>query len=244
MFAPTPRIGTAGWSLPRASAGAFPEEGSNLERYSRRLNAVEINSSFYRPHAVGTYERWAASVPDDFRFAVKVPKEATHVRRLVDTADVLERFLDECRGLGDRLGPLLVQLPPSLAFEAEVAEEFLIELLSRHDGAVALEPRHASWMTDAAEELLRGYRVARVAADPPRAERDREPGGWPGLVYLRLHGSPRIYWSSYEDDRLRDVERTLRAAAGRGADAWCIFDNTASGAATANAIQLAGAAIE
>lgn len=241
MFAPKPRIGTAGWSLPRTSVDKFPAEGSNLERYARRLNCVEINSSFYRPHAIAIYERWAAAAPADFRFAVKVPKEATHERRLVATGDVLDRFLDECRGLGDRLGPLLVQLPPSLAFDERIAEEFLIDLLSRHDGTVAIEPRHASWMTDDAEALLGGYRVARVAADPARAERDAAPGGWPGLVYLRLHGSPRIYWSSYEEERLRGFARTLAAAAERGAETWCIFDNTASGAAAANALQLTDA---
>lgn len=239
MFAPSPRIGTAGWSVPRANADDFPGEGTHLARYARALRAAEINSSFYRPHSVGTYERWAASTPDDFRFAVKVPKEATHVRRLVDSEEVLDRFLDECRGLGEKLGPLLVQLPPSLAFDADVAEGFLIDLLSRHDGAVAIEPRHASWMTDEAETLLRGYRVARVAADPARATRDASPGGWPGLVYLRLHGSPRIYWSSYDDERLRAVGETLRAAMDGGAEAWCIFDNTASGAATTNALQVA-----
>ena len=239
MFAPRPRVGTAGWSVPRANAEDFPGEGTHLERYARTLDAAEINSSFYRPHSAGTYERWAASTPDDFRFAVKVPKEATHVRRLVDTGDVLDRFVDECRGLGDKLGPLLVQLPPSLAFDAGVAESFLIELLSRHGGAVAMEPRHASWMTDEADALLRGYEVARVAADPPRATRDAAPGGWPGLVYLRLHGSPRIYWSSYDDERLGAVRQRLAAAVATGAEAWCIFDNTASGAATTNALQVA-----
>jgi uncharacterized protein YecE (DUF72 family) len=240
MFA-SPRVGTAGWSVARANAGDIPGGGSHHERYARRLRAAEINSSFYRPHSVATYERWAASTPDDFRFAVKVPKEATHVRRLVDTEDVLEQFAAECAGLGEKLGPLLVQLPPSLALDAESAERFLIALLSLHDGAVAIEPRHASWMSDEAEALLRSYRVARVAADPPRAVLDAEPGGWPGLVYLRLHGSPRIYWSSYDDDRLRAVETTLREAARAGAEAWCIFDNTASGAAMTNALQVAGA---
>ena len=241
MFGPRPRVGTAGWSVPRASADDFPGEGSHLESYARRLRAAEINSSFYRPHAFATYERWAASTPDDFRFAVKVPKEVTHVRRMVESEEVLTRFLGECAGLGGKLGPLLVQLPPSLAFDVAVAEQFLIALLSLHDGSVAIEPRHASWMTEEAEALLRAYRVARVAADPPRATLDAGPGGWTGLVYLRLHGSPRIYWSSYDDDRLRAVEATLRSATAAGAEAWCIFDNTASGAATANALQVARA---
>ena len=235
-----PRVGTAGWSIPRAYAGEFPGDGTHLERYARRLDAVEINSSFYRPHAAETYERWADSTPDGFRFAVKVPKEATHVRRLVDADEVLDEFVPQAAALGARLGPLLVQLPPSLRFDGEVGERFLIALLSRHDGLVALEPRHATWMTGEADALLRAYRVARVAADPPRAASDARPGGWPGLVYLRLHGSPRIYWSSYGAERLRATAAELNAAVARGAAAWCIFDNTASGAATGNALEVAG----
>ena len=96
--------------------------GSHLERYGAILNAVEINSSFYRPHRTATYERWAASVPEDFRFAVKVPKAITHERRLKDVGDLLDRFLSEVSGLGPKLGPLLVQLPPSLSFQAGIAD--------------------------------------------------------------------------------------------------------------------------
>src|SRR5690242_13869791 len=117
-------VGCAGWSIRREYAEHFPATGTHLERYARRLPAVEINSSFYRPHRPETYARWAASVPESFRFAVKVPKEITHTRRLRDVADPLDRFLSETRALGDKLGPLLVQLPPSLRFETEVVEAF------------------------------------------------------------------------------------------------------------------------
>src|SRR3954470_11987598 len=113
----TIRIGTAAWSIPREHAAPFPVAGSHLERYAAVLNAVEINSSFYRPHRTATYERWAASVPEDFHFAVKIPKAITHERRLADVDDLLDRFLSEVSGLGPKLGPLLVQLPPSLSFQ-------------------------------------------------------------------------------------------------------------------------------
>src|SRR6476661_9254278 len=86
-------IGCAGWAIPKKHASEFPTEGSHLARYAGRLPAVEINSSFYRPHQPATYVKWAASVPDDFQFAVKVPKAATHDRRLVDVEDILDRFL-------------------------------------------------------------------------------------------------------------------------------------------------------
>src|SRR5207245_7038537 len=102
-------VGCAGWSIPKEHAGLFPTQGSHLERYAGRLNAVEINSSFYRPHRPATYARWAGSVPADFRFAVKVPREITHRRRLADAAEPLDAFLAAAGHLGDKLGPLLVQ---------------------------------------------------------------------------------------------------------------------------------------
>jgi uncharacterized protein YecE (DUF72 family) len=231
-----PRVGTAGWSLPRAEKPHFPAEGTNLERYAARLDAAEINSSFYRPHRPSTYARWAASVPAHFRFAVKVPKAITHERRLAGAEPHLDAFLAEVSALGDRLGPLLVQLPPSLRFDAPVAEAFLVALRERHAGPVAVEPRHPTWLDAEAEALLAAHRVARVAADPARAEVDASPGGWDGLRYYRLHGSPRIYYSAYDDEYLRSLAVRLGAAA--AAPAWCIFDNTASGAATANALAL------
>lgn len=221
----------------RCTASAFPAEGSQLERYSARLSSVEINSSFYKPHRPTTYARWAESVPDDFRFAVKVPKVATHARRLGDVIDVLDSFLAEATQLGDKLGPLLVQLPPSLPFTAGVAESFFSVLRDRFVGSVALEPRHASWFEPAAERLVTKYCVARVAADPAVVPAAAEPGGWGGLVYYRLHGSPRVYYSAYAEEYLETLATTLTRAA-RSAEVWCIFDNTATFAATANALDI------
>jgi uncharacterized protein YecE (DUF72 family) len=234
----TIHVGTAGWSLPREAQPAFPAEGTHLERYAARLPAVEINSSFYRPHRPSTYARWAASVPPAFRFAVKVPKTITHAARLVDGEPLLDAFLAEATALGDRLGCLLVQLPPSLAFDAAVAGRFFRALRGRFDGDVAIEPRHATWFVDEAEALLRESRVARVAADPPRDPRDGVPAGWAGLVYYRLHGSPRIYYSDYDATYLATLAERLAAHARTGTAVWCIFDNTALGAATANALDV------
>jgi uncharacterized protein YecE (DUF72 family) len=140
-------VGCAGWSIPRQYAEHFPERGTHLERYAQRLPAVEINSSFYRPHRSATYARRAASVPASFRFAVKVPREITHTRRLRDVAEPLERFLSESAALGATLGPLLLQLPPSLRFNADIAEAFFTILRARFSGSVVCEPRHASWFT-------------------------------------------------------------------------------------------------
>ncbi|HCJ29501.1 MAG TPA: DUF72 domain-containing protein, partial [Pseudomonas sp.] len=228
-------LGTAGWSLPREQWPAFPAEGTHLQRYAGRMPAVEINSSFYRPHRPATYAKWAEGVPAAFRFCVKVPKQITHERRLGDCEELLERFLHECGHLGEKLGCLLVQLPPSLAYDPSSAGAFIDALRARHDGPVVLEPRHRSWLD--AESLLQQAQIARVAADPAPFPGAADPGGWPGLRYYRLHGSPRIYYSSYGDGRLGSLAERL-AGQPKGVANWCIFDNTASGAATADALEL------
>src|SRR5512140_1876907 len=187
-------VGCAGWSLPRSKAELFPGSGSHLERYSGRFAAVEINSSFYHPHLQKTYGRWAATVPPGFRFAVKIPREITHARRLVGAEKPLHAFLSEAGDLGEKLGPLLVQLPPKLSFRREVARPFFEMFRAVFTGSVVCEPRHPSWFTPEAEECLVGFRVGRVAADPSVVSEAGKPGGWGGVFYYRLHGSPKMYY--------------------------------------------------
>jgi len=231
-------IGTAGWSIPRAEQPRFPAGDSHLARYARVFSAVEINSTFHRPHRAATFARWAASVPRSFRFSVKLPRTITHDQRLVHSTALLDVFLADLAPLGARLGCLLVQLPPSLAFEARVARGFFTALRKRHGRGIALEPRHASWFSSRADRLLTDFEVARVAADPPRDEGGGQPGGWRGLAYFRLHGSPRIYYSSYEAGALDALAETLRTLRRRRIPAWCIFDNTTLGAGTGNALSM------
>lgn len=235
----TIRIGTAGWSLHSRYADRVPAGGAHLVRQARVLDCAEINSSFYRPHQRKVYEKWAASVPEGYRFAVKVPKAATHTARLVDTEAVIEPFLTQAAGLGERLGVLLVQLPPNLAFDAVVATRFFALLRQRFDGAIACEPRHASWFEAVAEKLLVEHRVARVAADPAAGSpAAAQPGGWPGLAYYRLHGAPRVYFSDYSPEVLEQWAEKLRASAAAGAEVWCLFDNTAGSHAVGNALDM------
>jgi len=231
-------VGTAGWSIPCVEKARFPPGESLLARYAKLLPGVEINSTFYRPHRASTFERWAASVPRAFRYSVKIPREISHDQRLAGSAKLLKTFLADLAPLGSRLGCLLVQLPPSLDFNARVARAFFTALRKQFDGGVALEPRHASWFGESANRLLKKFKVARVAADPPRAKNDGEPGGWPGLAYFRLHGAPRIYYSSYEDGYLDALAGRLKVFRRARIPTWCIFDNTALGAATSNALSL------
>lgn len=231
-------IGCAGWSLPRLLWPQFSAEGTHLQRYATRLAAVEINSSFYRPHQRATYARWAAGVPEDFRFSVKLPRSITHDHRLVGCAELLKAFLTQVNGLDTRLGCLLVQLPPSLTFDTRVVGAFAALLREQHGGAVALEPRHASWFTPQADALLHGAQLARVQAHPALPAAGDMPGGWPGLLYLRLHGAPKMYYSAYGASALQSASAQLQAARSQGKQAWCIFDNTALGHATRNALEL------
>jgi uncharacterized protein YecE (DUF72 family) len=226
-------VGTAGWSIPSSYANKFPEHGSHLERYASRLNAVEINSSFSKSHRRQTYEKWRNAVAADFRFSVKVPRAITHVAGLEDCQSVLEQFANEVAGLGEKLAVILVQLPPKRTFDEPVVERFFKDARSLLKAEFALEPRHASWFTGETKEFLAKLRVACVAADPAKYG-DGEPSGWDGLVYYRLHGAPRTYYSDYDQTAL--AEMRSRLTRGPSIPTWCIFDNTAAGAALGNAL--------
>lgn len=231
------RIGVAGWAIRREHADLFVGEGTHLQRYASRFMAVEINSSFYNAHRFETYQRWAESVPADFRFAVKMPKWLTHERCLEDTGDDLKMFLREVSGLGARLGPLLVQLPPSLSYDPRTTETFCSALRARHRGAIVWEPRHPTWFTGAADRRLAAHGISRVAADPSCGAEADEPAGSDRIAYFRLHGSPVMYYSGYTNEYLSALAARLRVRSAM-APVWCIFDNTARGHATLNALEL------
>jgi uncharacterized protein YecE (DUF72 family) len=231
-------LGCAGWAISKASSGRFPKDGTHLQRYAQVFNAVEINSSFYRSHLPATYVRWAASVPDNFRFAVKIPRTISHQARLLDCDTALRVFLEEVWQLGPKLGCLLLQLPPSLAYSASVALPFFELLRHLHKGPVACEPRHPSWFVRMVDRQLKDRGISRVAADPTRLPRAAVPRGVPVVQYLRLHGSPRIYYDSYPKATLRRISLKLGRPASHTLQRWCIFDNTALGHATSNALDM------
>ncbi|MEO5596463.1 MAG: DUF72 domain-containing protein [Lysobacteraceae bacterium] len=199
---------------------------------------MEINSSFYRSHQRKTYSRWAEEVPDDFRFSVKLPKSITHQARLRDADALIAAFAEEVGGLGARLGGVLIQLPPSLAFDADLGAAFLSAMRLHIGCPLALEPRHPSWFVPAVEWLWRDYAVARVAADPPRFAGAATSGGGGTWRYWRWHGSPRIYWSAYDEAALSELADVLCVTANAGQQAWCILDNTVMGHATTDALRL------
>jgi uncharacterized protein YecE (DUF72 family) len=234
----TVRIGCAGWGLNDAVAEHFPGTGTHLERYAQVLTCAEINSSFYKPHRAETYARWRKSVPDSFRFSVKLPKAITHDARLADCEPALDTFLEAATELGNTLGCWLAQLPPSLVFEPDRAEAFFTSLRERTKLPVALEARHESWFTTEAAVLLKSKHIAYVDADPQPADCNIKRRADTSLSYFRLHGSPELYRSSYEYPYLDALALTLHDHARKAKNVWCIFDNTAEGHAQPNALRL------
>jgi uncharacterized protein YecE (DUF72 family) len=227
------RIGTAGWSVPRQYANDLPHVGTHLARYSQVFPCAEINSSFYRSHRLSTWADWAATVPKDFRFSVKAPKTITHEAKLACPKHQLKDFLGEVGTMGEKLGPILFQLPPKSSFDLVIAKAFLTMLRDLHQGPTVFEPRHPTWFTAEADHLLKEFNVARVVADPARIPEAAIAGGWRELIYCRLHGSPRMYYSAYPETYLRTLAATINHQSIK--EIWCIFDNTASGAAFGDA---------
>lgn len=208
-----------------------------LERYAQVFDAVEVNATFYRTPRASTFQRWAESVPDGFRFSLKLPRTLTHYARLREPEAGLDAFLACAAPLGGKLGAVLAQLPPTLALDTDTAEHFFAALRVRvgEGVVVACEPRHPSWGGRSPVALLKRHRVTRVAADPPRFAADALPAG-ARPAYWRWHGSPRLYYDAYDDARLATLGEALRADPG----AWAIFDNTAHGHAAHDALRLRG----
>jgi uncharacterized protein YecE (DUF72 family) len=225
-----PIVATAAWSIPKKVADRFSQNGNSLSRYASVFDGVEINSTFYRRHKTSTFARWAESVPDSFRFAVKIPKEITHTRAMRDIAEPFETFLEDIAPLGEKRAPLLCQLPPSLAFDADVLQTAFKVMRHAEDGPIVIEVRHESWGTAEALDLLKSYAIDRVLADPAPVWQAEDFGTPP--KYVRLHGKPKIYYSSYTDEEIRSFSKLLAP------DSWCVFDNTASGAAIENALTM------
>jgi uncharacterized protein YecE (DUF72 family) len=235
------RIGLAGWSEAASRHGKLlpgrPEEGATgLQRYASAFDFVEINSSFYRQVRPATYEKWSVEVPDHFRFAVKMHRLITHYTRLKNT-DLLGDVFGSVAGLGAKLAVVLVQLPPTLVFDAEVADRFWSALRKLYRGCVVCEPRHASWHEPGALKLLGKHGIGPVLTEIPAVKEDPLRGAKKEIpLYVRLHGTPRKYYSSYGDQDLVRLAEFLADHADRRR--YVVFDNTAGPAGVRNALAL------
>lgn len=231
------RIGCAGWALSANVAALFPGQGTHLERYAQIFSSVEINSSFHRSHQSKTYARWAASVPEGFRFSVKMPRRISHELKLREAHEAVRQFCAEVAPLGEKLGCLLLQLPPSLELDIATARNFFSQLRNSTNAKIVCEPRHRSWFSEQATQIMRDAGVSCVWADPAPVA-SVKPVSTSGMLYIRLHGSPRIYYSTYETRFLDEVLARLIDTVSVDTEVWCIFDNTAAGEAVPNALTL------
>ncbi|HEY9468687.1 MAG TPA: DUF72 domain-containing protein [Propionibacteriaceae bacterium] len=265
----TVRIGISGWTYPRWRGTFYPRglpQRQELRYAAERMNSVEINGSFYSLQRRSSFEAWAASVPEDFVFAVKGGRFITHMKKLSGIETPLANFLASgVLALDQKLGPILWQLPPNLGFNADRMDAFFAqlprsagsaaEIAAHHDQRVpddralikavhpryrlrhAIEPRHESFRTPEFYRLLRRYRMALVISD--------NPGKWPifteittDLMYLRLHGHDQLYVSGYSDQELDDWAAKIRSWTERGCDVYVYFDNDAKVHAPFDAMSL------
>jgi len=232
-------IGTSGFSYPHWRGLLYPEGLPRrrwLERYAEVFPAVELNVTFYRLPREEAFRGWAATVPEGFRFVLKAPRVVTHVNRLAGCREPLERFRDRAALLGKRLGPVLLQLPPGLAFDSVLLDAFL-EQVPEGLPPLAWEPRHRSFAAPEAAAWFEARGQTAVYADSGgRYPTLRVPTG-PAL-YLRLHGPERLYASAYGEARLRHFAEWGEAHA-RGREVWCFFNNDVGGHAVRDAAALA-----
>ncbi len=230
-------VGTSGWQYADWRGAVYPEgvpQRAWLEHYARQFATVEVNNAFYRLPERSVFARWRDQTPDGFVVSVKVSRYLTHVRRLRDPQEPVDRLVDRAAGLGDRLGPYLLQLPPNLRAEPARLDACLAAF--PRGSRVAVEPRHDSWWTDEVRAVIERHRAALCWAD--RGGRPLTPlwrtAGW---GYVRLHegtASPRpSYGRSALGSWLDRIDDAWPGA--RRADVYVYFNNDRGAAAVRNA---------
>ncbi|MFG3602934.1 DUF72 domain-containing protein [Micromonospora chersina] len=235
-------VGTSGWQYRDWRERFYPAKLPQrlwLEHFAARFATVEVNNAFYRLPERDTFVAWRDRTPDDFCVAVKMSRYLTHIKRLREPAEPVARFLDRATGLGDRLGPVLVQLPPTMRADPAALDATL--RLFPAEVRVAVEPRHQSWWTDDTRRVLERHRAALVWAD--RLSRPITPL-WrtTDFGYLRLHEGRARPWPRYGRAALATWVRRLATAFPAGEPAYVYFNNDPGGAAIVDAVAFAGLA--
>jgi len=231
------RIGTSGWHYKHWVGTVYPERlpsSKMLEFYYQRYDTVEINNSFYRLPNVSTFECWRESTPANFLFAVKASRFITHNKKLNDPQNALENFLPRAEALGEKLGPILFQLPPQWKLNLERLEEFLTVLPRYH--RYTFEFREPSWHCEKTYELLRRFNAAYCIHEIAGFHTPIElTADW---TYIRLHGPGGKYQGSYEAEVLRAWAERIRGWSDSLKGIYVYFDNDQAGYAAHNALEL------
>ena len=224
-------MGTSGWSY-RWQGIFYPldlKSADYLAYYATHFNATEINSSFYHFTMAKTIEKWLSLTPTSFRFAAKLHQQITHTSKFVDIDQPLDKFMSSYTLMGNRLGPILIQLAASFHFDKQLTEDFFIILREKYPAQTfALEVRHRSWFVEEALELMRQYQISFVISSAGKR--------FPGLeiattetVYFRLHGEEKLYASAYSDEKLEKYAFMIKDWLLDGKQIWVFFHNTILG---------------
>ncbi len=250
-------IGTSGWAYKEWRGKFYPKglaQSKELGYLAERVSTIEMNSPFYRLQTPGMYEKWREQVPNGIVFAVKGWRGVTHFKKLRDVAESVGHFFHSGPlTLGQSLGPVLWQLPPSLKFSADLLEDFLAGLPKTQGQAAefsdghtetpdlplryAIEPRNESFRSEEAYAILKEHNAALVVSDSA-GRHPQFDAVTADFTYVRLHGSPRIYYSNYSEEALEGWAGKLRPELDQGHDCYVYFDNTAAGHAPTNAVTL------
>jgi len=232
-------IGTSGWHYDHWRHRFYPEKLTKadwLEFYASHFTTVELNNSFYRLPSEAAFANWYDSSPANFTFAVKVSRFITHIKRLRDTNEAVEKFVTRAKLLGGKLGPLLYQLPPNMHRNDEVLESFL-SILPRGMKHV-FEFRHQSWLEEKVFEILHNYNIGLCVFDMPGMSCPLVATA--DFAYIRFHGSTGLYFSCYSDEELADWSKRLASLAANLKAIYIYFNNDAEAFAVRNAITLRG----
>lgn len=234
-------IGTSGWSYKHWKGGFYPDvmkPADYLLFYAKHFHVTELNASFYHLPKRSTVEQWVARVPASFRFCPKMSRYVTHIKRLKDPSETLVKFFDAFEPMKGIMGPVLVQLPPTLVFHHDIAEHFYQTVKRRYkEYAFAMEVRHESWMTEESLTLMTDYEIAFVISQSgakfPYAETITAKN-----IYLRFHGPRQLYASSYSDATLKDFAAKFKKWRDQGHYIWAFFNNDVGLHAIRNATKL------
>ena len=201
-------IGTSGWHYDDWRNRFYPEKlpkAKWLEFYARHFSTVELNNSFYRLPSETAFANWRDSSPANFTFAVKVSRFITHIKRLKNSEEAVENFIQRARILGEKLGPLLYQLPPNMHRNDETLDSFLSSLPEEMKHVI--EFRHQSWLDGNVFEMLRKHNAGLCVFDMPDLRCPLKATA--DFAYIRFHGSSSLYSSCYSDEELADWAKRI-----------------------------------
>ena len=232
-------VGTSGWHYDHWRHRFYPDKlpkAKWLEFYATHFTTVELNNSFYRLPSEAAFATWRDSSPANFTFAVKVSRFITHIKRLKNTQEAVETFMSRAKILGEKLGPLLYQLPPNMHRNDEVLESFLSALPRRMKHV--FEFRHQSWLEEEVFEILHEYNIGLCVFDMPSLACPLVVTA--DFAYIRFHGSTGLYSSCYSDEELADWAKKLANLSANLKATYIYFNNDAEAFAVGNAITLRG----